>query len=211
MLGVGTGAGYLLGSMGADEDDKKAEPAVTSAAPTPTENPDDGDGDGDDEREEPTEKPKNTGPFPMTESWVYDTSYYGEDGTVWEGQFDGIAEVPLHEYEDQEGRCFVILGSMSPTRIFEDQVATSSSDIPYIEVLADGQIIEEYGWCDVEAVEAAGYKSIYEAQVTVGTEFKFYHEVFLPASVTGDIEMVMLGRYTDAGEITYTPSFITLP
>gem|GEM_PF-1182054 len=216
MLGAGTGLGYFLGSSGGEDDDKKADSVIPSESSAPQPSPDedgdntDGDNNGDEDRDS-TKDPANSGPLPMTEGWVYNSAWYGEDGTVWEGAFDGIVEVPLHEYSEDEGRCFVIVGTMTPTKIADGALTTSFMDIPQFDVLADGQIVNEFGWCDLDAVEAAGYKSRYDAEVTAGTEYAFYHDVFLPASVASDIELVIVGRNTDAGELHFTPSYITLP
>src|SRR5690554_5486917 len=100
---------------------------------------------------------------------------------------------------------------MSPTQLPEGAITSGIMDTPSLSVVVDGRVIDEWGWCDVSSVQDAGYSQIYNAEVTVGTPFKFYHEVFLPSTVTGDIEMVILGAHTQGGGTSYEPTFITLP
>ena len=212
-LVIGIGIGFGIGAVASGGDDTVAAP-VTSADETPASE----DATGAD----PT-SPEPTSPEPVPDAgggagtatdpvaidtpWTYDASWFGEDATQWEGNFEGLVSIPVQEWEeDQSARCFAVIGTMSPTSIADDAFTTNSFDTPTIEVVVGGKVEDEYGSCNTESLDAAGYASMWDAEVSVGTEFKFYKEVFLPSTVTGDVELLILGSASDADALFYQPT-----
>lgn len=214
-LGIGVGVGMAIG--GGSDDDAKAsgdKPAATAGeTPTPTidaSGEPTADGNGGDE---PASSGGGTAqnPAPMATPWTYDTSYFGEDATQWEGTFEGIVELPVWEYEeDQSARCYAIIGTMTPTHVGDGAFTTTGFDTPDMGVIVGGAAPDEYGSCDTEGLEAAGYGGVLYAEVSEGTAYKFYQEVFLPSTITGDIDMVVLGQPSDAESTFFVPEMTTV-
>ncbi|WP_062211037.1 DUF4190 domain-containing protein [Demequina oxidasica] len=125
--------------------------------------------------------------------WVYDASWFGEDATVWDGVIDGVIEIPLSKYSDEEGKCYATLGSLTPTSLAEGENFTSWIDAPQLALIAAGTVQDGYGSCDEEDIEAAGYGSMTDVEVGLGVEYKFYDTVFVPATITDAPGLVVIG------------------
>ncbi len=212
---VGIGIGFGIGALVSGDEEPVAAAKTTSAKPSASAEPT------DEPTDEPTEsakpKPTNTptgggagtaaDPLAIDTPWTFDTSYFGEDATQWEGTFEGLVELPLSEYEeDQNGRCYAVLGTMSPTAIAEGAFTTTGFDTPSLEMIVGGKVAGDYGSCDTEYVDAAGYGSMWNAEVSVGTAYRFYGEIFLPSSATGDVELIVLGSASDPEALFYQPT-----
>ncbi len=209
LIGVGIGAAVSGGGSGGDDD----------AVAAPTTSADEAAASEEAATDEPTaDEPTSAEPAPdasggagtatdplaIDTPWTYDTSWFGEDGTVWEGTFEGLVSLPVSEWDDDQGsRCFAIVGTMSPTSIEEDAFTTSSFDAPSLEAVVGGKVEDEYGNCDTDALDNAGYGAMYDAEVSVGTEYKFYDEVYLPSNVTGDVDLIVLGSASEADALFY--------
>jgi hypothetical protein len=85
---------------------------------------------------------------------------------------------------------------------------TNAFDSPYFEAIAGGTVTDEYGFCDTSGVEAAGYKHLYDAEVSVGTEFKFYYVVYLPSSLSGELELIVMGYASEPDSWFFEPTII---
>lgn len=133
--------------------------------------------------------------YAQGEVWVYDAAWFeGDDATVWDGTVDQVIEVAQDEYSTDTGRCFVVLGTLTPTRLPAGETVSNWLDTPYVELLVDGRVQDTYGFCDVAAVEAAGYEWLLDAEVTVGTTFAFYEMITVPETLTSDPEAVLVGN-----------------
>jgi hypothetical protein len=66
-------------------------------------------------------------------------------------------------------------------------------DTPEFSVTFGGRIVNEFGMCNTDAVEAAGWFDLTTAQVSADTRFAFYETVFVPAAVTGAPELIIVG------------------
>jgi hypothetical protein len=208
-LVIGIAIGFGIGAVASGEDDTAAASSTTaaetpategavddaeSAEPTPTEPAPDASGGGG----------TASDPLAIDTPWTYDTAWFGEDATLWDGTFEGLVSIPVSEWDDdQDARCFAIIGTMSPTSIADDAFTTNSFDTPNIEVVVGGKVEDEFGSCDTDSLDAAGYSGLWDAEVSVGTEYKFYDEVYLPSSVKGDIELIVLGSASDADALFY--------
>lgn len=211
---VGIGIGFGIGAVASGEDDAVAAP-TTSADESPATEATAG---AETDAAEPTADagaPGGAGtasdPLAIDTPWTFDTSFFGEEATEWEGTFDGLVSIPVHEWDDdQSARCYAVIGTMSPTSIAEDAFTNNPFDTPSFAVVVGGKVEDEIGLCDTEALEAAGYGATWDAEVSVGSEYKFFEEVYLPSSVTGDIELIVLGSASDSDALFYEPTPTTV-
>ena len=134
---------------------------------------------------------------------------YEEAGLVaWDGFIIGMVATGLSEYNDLAGQCFLVLGTLTPTSIEEGSV-TSGFETPTVSVIAGGQQIQsEVNQCDTSTAKAAGYDWILNAEVTVGTTFPFYDEIFLPGQTTPDIEALVIGDPSTTEALYYEPTIL---
>lgn len=150
-------------------------------------------------------------PLAIDTPWTYDTSWFGEEGTLWEGTLEGLVSLPVYEYEaDQDARCFAIVGTMAPTSIAGGAFTNDTFDTPSFEVIVDGQVAGDFGSCNTDGLAAAGYGSMWDASLSVGTEYRFYSEVFVPSTVTGDVELIVLGSASDSEAVFYKATPISV-
>jgi hypothetical protein len=152
-----------------------------------------------------------TDPLAIDVPWTYDTSFFGENATQWEGSFEGLVTLPVHDYDDDaNSRCFAVVGTMSPTSIADDAFTNSFFDTPDFEIVVAGTVQDEFGFCDTDALDAAGYGALLDAEVSVGTAYKFYDAVYLPSSVTGDVDLIVLGNASDSEALFYQATPISV-
>lgn len=203
--GIGTGVGAAV--FGGD--DAVAAPATGSDKPSTSDETADDAATGD-EADADADAGSGGGsgtvadPFAIDTPWTYDTSWVDEDGTQWEGTFEGLVPLGIDEYdEDTDARCFALVGTMSPTVIAGDALVNDFFDAPTFEFIVDGAVSDDWGFCDYASLEEDGYGALYDAEVSVGTEYKFYQDVYLPSSVTGDIELVVLGYASDEDAVYF--------
>ncbi len=115
------------------------------------------------------------GTFDDPRSILNGTFTYSEDfyDTDWAGELYGLVEVPLESYSEAVGTCYAVVGIMSPTRIGDGSISEGYT-APSFGLVVDGVLVDNGFDCDTDAVGAAGYGPLYDAQVTEGTEFAFY-------------------------------------
>ncbi|PKQ17225.1 MAG: hypothetical protein CVT68_08495 [Actinobacteria bacterium HGW-Actinobacteria-8] len=210
-LFIGVGIGAATGGAGGD-DDAVAAPTTSAGEAPASEDP------ASDEAASAEPAPDASGgagtatdPRAIDVPWTYDTSWFGEAATVWEGTFEGLMTLSVDDYDDDAGsRCFAVVGTMSPTSIADDAFTTSYFDTPDFQVIVAGAVQDEYGFCDTDALDAAGYGPLIDAEVSVGTAYKFYEVVYLPSSVTGDVDLIVLGSASDSEALFYqaTPAAV---
>jgi len=114
--------------------------------------------------------------------------------TTWEGTLYGIVDVDTNQFNDEEGRCILVIGTIIPTNI-DGGTITNGFDTPEFGAIDDDGIAidSSVADCDTEAAEAAGYDWINEATVTAGTPFAFYDEVFFPGEPEAGIQAIQAG------------------
>ena len=117
----------------------------------------------------------------------------------WTGQVLDFVTAPTAGFIEERGSCFLVLGSLTPTAI--EGVLSSGFDTPQIGVLVNGQYFDDGTECDTSAVEAQGFGWILNAEVTVGTEYLFYSEIFVPEVFASDPSHVIVGRPADDADV----------
>lgn len=118
-------------------------------------------------------------PLPIGDSTRSLFEYESFLGDSWNGYVGGIVETGIGQFNDEPGRCLVVVGTLTATEV---GAGTSNSfDAPSLTMLVDGRAVDsDVSSCDVDAIEAAGYAWILNAEVTQGTTYAFYDEFFLP-------------------------------
>lgn len=207
---IGIGIGFGIGALVSGGDATVAAPKTTAAKPPATGQ---AAGDAPMSAEASPAADGDAGPgtagnpraidIPST----YNTSWFGDEGTEWEGTLEGLVTIPVYESEDdQDARCYAILGTMSPMSIADGAITTHLFDTPDFEVIVDGEAVGNYGLCDSESLSAAGHGSMWDAAVSVGTEYRFFYEIFVPSTVTGDAKLIVVGSASDSGAVFYQPT-----
>ena len=151
-------------------------------------------------------------PLAVGDASVSGFSYQDEFlGADWDGAVLGLVASTPMDYVEEEGACYLLLGTLTPTAIDEGSV-TSGFQSPQVSVIAGGQQIQaEGGTCDGSLAKAAGYGWILEAEVTVGTTYPFYAEIFLPGDTSSEIESVVLGDPSGSEALYYEPTILDTP
>lgn len=122
-----------------------------------------------------------------------------EPGSEGEGLIFGLFETtPL---ADAEGTCLILLGTLTPAKT-QEGTASERFSLPVFLTLARTQTSTsgrltgaeaEDGACDVSAVREAGYRSVIDADVTVGDVYPFYAEFFYHGYSAGPLEVIVGG------------------
>ncbi len=129
-------------------------------------------------------------------------------GGEWEGSLEGVVEVDRGVYNEDPGRCFVLVGTLVPTLIVDGTVSSPFS-APDFSVIANGRLIDSDSLeCDTDGVEAAGYGWILDAEVTAGTTYPFYIEFFMPGEDPADMDVIVLGDAGGDDALYYRPDYL---
>ncbi len=125
--------------------------------------------------------------------------------TTWEGYVLGMVETGPGVFAEDDGRCVMVLGVITPTETAG--AVTSGFDTPSIGVISDGRMINSVvGSCDDEAVRAAGYGWVLDADVTIGTGYPFFAEVLIPGSIPGDLQAIVIGSASGSDASFFEPT-----
>jgi hypothetical protein len=132
-------------------------------------------------------------PLPAGDPEVSTFEYADSFGSAWSGTIGGVVEVPVLGADDSTGlRCFVVIGTLTPEAV--EGLVSDSWSTPYVTLFVDGDEADlSDATCATGDLAAAGYRSMFEANVTLGTEFAFYTEFSLAASA-GDPQAVAVGQ-----------------
>lgn len=132
---------------------------------------------------------------------------YSTSLTDWEGFVAGFVETGKHKFNDEDGRCLVLLGTITPTSI-EEGTVTNIFSTPDFSLIVNGRLVDgEVNDCDTDEVKAPGYGWILDAEVTVGTTYPFYQEFFLP-DPPGEPEVLVLGSASGTSALYYQPTLL---
>lgn len=146
-------------------------------------------------------------PLPMGDSQLSGFTFTDYSGD-WDGFISGMVETENHRWNEEVGRCVVLLGTLTPTSI-EDGTVTTGFSAPSVSLIADGRLVDdEVNSCDTSDIEEAGYGWILDAEVTVGTAYPFYAEFFLPGDPAPEIEVVVLGSASSGDALYYEPTIV---
>jgi len=131
-------------------------------------------------------------------------------GDTWTGEVHGIVTADIGEFNNVEGRCFLILGEITPSAISSGSVVSNGFTTPEMGVIVDGEYYQDGTECDTDAAEELGYEWILLANATSGTDIPFFSEIFLPTIETGAITDVIIGDPRFGGDVVSTPP-VSLP
>jgi len=146
-------------------------------------------------------------PLPVGDPAVSGFTYSDYSGE-WEGFVAGLVETDTHKWNDDVGRCVVLIGTLTPTEI-EGGAVSSGFSTPTVSLIADGKLIDDnVNECDTDDISNAGYGWILDAEVTAGTVYPFYTEFFLTGDPASEIEVVVLGNPTDDNSLFYEPTIL---
>lgn len=116
-----------------------------------------------------------------------------------------LVAVDRLEGSETAGSCYVVVGSMTPLEL--EWPISNSFDTPSIALIAAGQRIDSgYGDCDVEGAKSAEYSWILNAEVTLGTSYAFYDEIFVPGTETPDLDAVVVGDPSFSDAFYFAPN-----
>lgn len=131
-------------------------------------------------------------------------------GDTWTGEVHGVVPAGIGEFNNVEGRCFLVLGQITPGAISSGSVVSNGFTTPDIGVIVDGEYIDDGTECETAPAELVGYEWILLANATSGTDIPFYSEIFLPTTETGTITEVIVGDPRFGGDFVSIPP-VTLP
>lgn len=135
--------------------------------------------------------------------WEYRSGWAGEEPVIWEGTVDGVVEIELHEPGTDAGRCFALVGVLTPVQLPDDQLKATWADTPSFSAYVDGALQADYGYCDTSALVSAGYNELVDLDVTEGTPYPYFDIVYLPTDVAGDISLVV-AAHSDQDQSVYS-------
>ena len=118
---------------------------------------------------------------------------------TWIGQISSVVSAPVGRFVDEPGRCFLVLGTLTPTVV--EGLVSNGFTTPQISALVDGRNIDDGTECDTSAVEAQGFGWILDAEVTVATPYQFYAEIFVPEAFSGDPTRILVGRASEDASV----------
>ncbi len=120
---------------------------------------------------------------------------YEEPGSEGGGLIFGLFETtPL---ADAEGTCLILLGTLTPTKT-QEGAASERFTLPVFLTLdrtsssLTGAEPED-DVCDVSEARQAGYRSLLDAEVTVGDPYPFYAEFSYDGYVADPLELIVGG------------------
>jgi len=122
---------------------------------------------------------------------------------AWNGKLHEVRQADLGQFTAQTGQCYLVLGELTPTAI--EGIVSNGFDTPSIGGIAGGRHITSTFGCDTDAVEALGYDWILNAEVTVGTTFKFYSAIVVPEPNGNPLTQVIIGPATSDALVYNVP------
>ena len=127
-------------------------------------------------------------------------------GDSWTGQITGLVDVERSQFSNTEGRCFLVLGQITPEFISDGTAISDGFATPELGVLVGGQYFDDSGGqCDTDEAEELGYEWILRARATVGTDIPFFAEIFLPEVETGAVNTIVVDDPNSADAVLVAP------
>lgn len=130
----------------------------------------------------------------------------------WDTVFHGIFEVAPRDSDtnpdDGIGRCLVVVGESTPSSINAGYV---TDDAPSMALVAGGQIINGFGFCEEDAIVAAGYESHSANGYTRGTTMSFAQSFLVPPSVADQVTTLVVDDDSDERQFFTADLIETLP
>jgi len=142
---------------------------------------------------------------PEVSGFTYEEDYAD---AAWDGFVFGLVETGVGQYNDDPGRCLVLLGTVTPTST--EGAVSNSFNTPNFSIIVNGSLVDGgVSDCDTDAIEANGFGWILDASVTAGTTYPFYSEFFIPDSAGRDPEVVVVGSATGSDALYFEPTILT--
>lgn len=142
------------------------------------------------------------------EAFSYE-SWWGVGEDAWEVVIDGYIDLPTLDGEDS-GECKAIVGTITPTSIATGTVSDWAAT-PDLYLVAGGESHFGYANCDWTGTGLSGYESLWDAEVSVGTEYFFYDIVQVPVEVAADVEAIQVGDPDFDDVVTYVEALPIAP
>lgn len=133
---------------------------------------------------------------------------WDESGTIWDTELFGLVKVDQALDDKEKGQCVLLLGTLTPTSI-SGGVISSGFNTPNFGAIADGAYIDStITECDDDGATKAGYGWILDAEVTEGTAYAFFTELFIPGKPPATLEVITAGDPTREEALYFTPDEI---
>lgn len=147
------------------------------------------------------------GMTPLTGSAFTFTDSFSE--TAWEATIDGLVPTTVDSFADVPGRCFAVVGVITPTAIGEDAAVTDGFDTPDIGLIAGGQAMPWNSFfCEDDLLQANGYQDLTDAEVPVGTAYPYFVQFFVPGDESVPLDSVFVGDSGDDGALYYDAALL---
>lgn len=144
---------------------------------------------------------------PLTGAGFTYTDGFSE--TSWEALIDGLVEVPVSPFADEPGRCFAVIGVITPTEILEGSV-TDGFDTPDIGLIAGGRSVAWNAFnCEEEDLQANGYQELTSAEIPVGTAYPYFELFFVPGDASIPLDSVFIGDSAEDGALYYDAALLS--
>ena len=143
---------------------------------------------------------------PLTGAGFTYTDSFSE--TAWESVIDGLVPTEVNSFSDVPGRCFAVVGVITPTAIPEGAV-TDGFDTPDIGLIAGGQAMPWNSfYCEDELLKANGYQELTDAEIPVGTAYPYFVQFFVPGDESVPLDSVFIGDSGDDGALYYDAALL---
>ena len=86
---------------------------------------------------------------------------------------------------------------MTPVSLPDGDIVSNPFDAPGISVIANGRVQDEWGSCNTDALENAGYGWRLDLEVTAGTPYPFYEEIYFEPGQSGSPDFILVGDGND--------------
>ncbi len=185
---ISNGTPTILTSCGADvremsqpkTDDPSSDPVAETPNDAPTIEP------------EPVEDPPPAPAPPVPASGLEaGFSVDGENGTEWDGRIYGVVPVAQSSFAAQTGRCFLIVGELTPTTI-PTGIVSRGFEAPTLGVIAGDSTITGGSGCDTTAAAQLGYDDVFDAEALLGTTIPIYRQIFIPDTNTAPLTSLVV-------------------
>lgn len=130
----------------------------------------------------------------------------------WETVFHGIFEVAPRDSStnpnDGVGRCLIVVGESTSSRLNAGYI---TDDPPKMNLIAGGQLINGFGFCDDEPITDAGYTSHGRNGYTQGTTISFMESFLVPPGLADQVTTLVLDEPDDERQFFSADLIETLP
>lgn len=143
---------------------------------------------------------------PLTGAGFTYTDAFSE--TSWEASLGGLVATEVSSFADVPGRCFAVVGVITPTAIPEGSV-TDGFDTPELGLIAGGQAVPWNSFnCEDDSLQAAGYQDLTDAEIPVDTLYPYFVQFFVPGDDSVSLDSVFVGDSGDDGALYYDAALL---